>query len=97
MITYREQIIETINNLIEARQIVFEQIINLAMSDELKHLQDAFDEGDVYSFSLKHFENLEDENIQNLVKLCQTNEQTIFSMMNTNGIKDEEVNLNEDN
>ena len=97
MITYREQIIETINILIEARQIIFEQIVNLAISGELKHLQDAFDEGDVYSFSLKHFENMEDENIQNLAKLCKTNEQTIFSMMNINGIRDEEVNLNEEN
>ncbi len=97
MKNYREQIIETINNLIEARQIIFEQIINLAMSNELNHLEDAFEEGDIYSFSLKHFENMEDENIQNLVKLCKTTEQTIFSLMNLNNVKDEEVNLNEDN
>jgi len=67
------------------------------MSNELKHLQDAFDEGDIYSFSLKHFESMEDENIQTLVKLCKTNEQTIFSFMDMNGIQDDEVNLNEEN
>ncbi len=48
--TYREQIIETINNLIEARHIIFEQILNLAMSNEFSHLKDAFDQGDIYSF-----------------------------------------------
>lgn len=97
METYREQIIRTINNLIEARQIIFEQIVNLAMSNELEHLQDAFAEGDVYSFSLKHFENLEDVNIQNLIKLCKVTEKTIFSIMNINGIEDKEVNLDNEN
>jgi hypothetical protein len=95
MKTYREQIIETINNLIEAREIIFEQIVNLAMTNEYEHLQDAFADGDVYSFSLKHFENMEDVNIQNLVKLCIKTEKTIYSIINLNGIEENEVNLNE--
>ena len=70
-LTYREQIIQTINNLIEAREIIFEQIVNLAMSNEFSHLKDAFDQGDIYSFSLKHFEEMEDVNVQKIVKLCK--------------------------
>lgn len=70
-LTYREQIIETINNLIEARHIIFEQILNLAMSNEFSHLQEAFDQSDVYSFSLNHFEDMEDVNVQKMVKLCK--------------------------
>ena len=69
--TYREQIIETINNLIVARNIIFEQILNLAMSNEFSHLKDTFDQGDVYSFSLNHFEDIEDVNVQKMVKLCK--------------------------
>ena len=96
METYREQLIETINNLVEAREIIFEQVINLAMKNELKDVQDAFDVGDEYAFTLKQFENIEDVNVQNLVKLCQLTEQTIFNIMNLNDIKDEDVNLNEE-
>ena len=62
-LTYREQIIETINNLIEARHINFEQVLNLAMSNEFSYLKDAFDQGDIYSFSLNHFEDMEDVNV----------------------------------
>lgn len=93
-ITYREQITHIITNLIEAREIIFEQIVNLAMSNELKHLQDAFEQGDIYSFSLNHFEKIDDVNVQKLVKLCQKSEETIFTIMDLNGINENEVNLN---
>lgn len=41
------------------------------MSNEFRHLKDAFDQGDVYSFSLNHFEDMEDVNVQKMVKLCK--------------------------
>lgn len=94
-LTYREQIIETINNLIEARNVIFEQILNLAMSNEFSHLKDAFDQGDVYSFSLNHFEDMEDVNVQKMVNLCRKTEETVFTIMDLNGISENEVNLNE--
>ena len=94
-LTYREQIIQTINSLIEAREIIFEQIVNFAMSNEYKHLQDAFEQGDVYTFSLNHFENIDDVNVQKLVKLCRKTEETVFTIMDLNGINKNEVNLNE--
>ena len=95
-LTYREQIIQIINNLIEAREIIFEQIVNLAMSNEFKHLQNAFQHGDTYSFSLKHFEKIDEVNIQKLVKLCRFTESTVFTMMTLNGINNAEVNLIDD-
>ncbi len=95
-VTYREQIIQTINNLIEAREIMFEQIVNLAMSNEYKHLQDAFEQGDVYSFSLNHFEKMDDVNVQKLVKLCRRTEECIFTIMDLNGINKNEVNLTDE-
>ncbi len=95
-LTYREQIIEAINNLIEARHIVFEQILNPAMSNEFNHLKDAFDQGDVYSFSLNHFEDMEDVNVQKMVELCRKTEETVFTIMDLNGINENEVNLNEE-
>src|SRR5690554_2906162 len=95
-VTYREQIIQTINNLIEEREIIFEQIVNLAMSNEFSHLKDAFDQGDIYSFSLKHFEEMEDVNVQKIVKLCRKTEEIIFTIMDLNGINENEVNLNDE-
>ena len=92
----REHIIETINNLIDARELIFEQIVNLSMSNEYEYLQEVFEEGDHYEFSLNHFENMEDVNVQKLVRLCKLNEETVFTIMDLNGINECEVNLNND-
>lgn len=66
------------------------------MANEYEYLHEAFDEGDIYSFSLRHFEDMEDLNIQTMVKLCKKSEETIFSIMNLNGIQEKEINLNEE-
>ncbi|WP_144282156.1 hypothetical protein [Chryseobacterium echinoideorum] len=94
-LTYREQIIESINKLIETRYTIFEQIINLAMSNEFSHLKDVFDQGDIYSFSLNHFEDVEDVNVQKMIVLCKKTEEIIFTIMDLNGINENEVNLND--
>lgn len=95
-LTYRKKITHTLNNLIEAREIIFEQIVNLAMSNEFKHIEDTFEPGEVYNFSLEHFEDMEDVNVQKMVKLCRETEKTIFTIMDLNGIKENEVNLGEE-
>lgn len=94
-LTYREQIIESKNKLIETRYTIFEQIINLAMSNEFSHLKDVFDQGDIYSFSLNHFEDVEDVNVQKMIVLCKKTEEIIFTIMDLNGINENEVNLND--
>ena len=92
-INYKSQIIEVVNHLISSREIVFEQIVNLAMSNEYKSLNEMFEIGEDFEFSLQHFEDLEDLNVQNLVSLCKKTEKTIFTLMNLNNIDDVEVNL----
>ena len=89
----RGKILEVLENLIEARDIVFTQIVNLAMSEELKHLENAFDVGDEYDFKLKHFESIEDVNVKKLIILCKHMEETIFAIMDLNGISENEVNI----
>ena len=93
---YRNQIIATIIKLIETREIIFTQIINITMSTEYEFMDKTFDEDDVFKFSLSHFEKMEDINIQKLVKHCKKTEQIIFTIMDLNGIKETEVNLNEE-
>lgn len=93
-LTYREQIIETLNNLIETREIIFTQIINLAMSNEYKDLHKTFEIGEKYNFTLNHFKKMEDINIRKMVSLCKNTEKVIFTIMNLNGIDENEINLN---
>ena len=88
---YRKQIIKTINKLIKARGKLLGLIISLAFTKEYKHLQDSFDIGDIYTFSLKQFEGAEDINLQNLVKLCKQHEKTISELININNIDDREI------
>jgi len=90
---YREKVIKAVNHLIEAREIIFGQILNLAMSNEYKDLHEAFEEGEAFTFHLRHFEKMEDLNVQKMVELCRKTEEVTFSIMNLNGINDNEVNL----
>lgn len=87
------EIIEVIESLVEARDIIFTQIVNLAMSGEMSHIESAFDIGETYNFTLSHFEDVEDINVQKLVSLCKNAEETVFSLMNLNGINENEINL----
>ncbi|WP_262907421.1 hypothetical protein [Chryseobacterium sp. MFBS3-17] len=38
----RQEITDTLNSLISVRHTIFEHIINLAMTGEMSHLEDAF-------------------------------------------------------
>ncbi len=89
----KTKILETIENLVEARDIIFTQIVNLSMSGEMNHIESAFDIGDYYNFTLSHFEEIEDINVQKLVSLCKKTEETVFALMNLNRINENEVNI----
>lgn len=87
-------IIQIINNLIVSRNIVFDQIVVFAMETDFKHIKDAFDIGDTYIFELKHFEETQNTELYRLVQVCKELEGTILSLMNLNGINENEVNFN---
>ena len=93
MQTYREQIISVVNNLSEAREIIFGQIVSFGMKKEFPKIDEALDEGDTYSFELAHFEDAKDINLARLVELCKKVEATIFDLIDLNQIKDEELDL----
>jgi hypothetical protein len=90
---YREQILENINQLSEARNIIFFEIVNLAMKFEHSDIDNTFEEGDQYTFTLQQFENSKDVNVQKLVELCKKVEETVFTLMDLNGIDEDEVEL----
>lgn len=89
----KTKILTAIKNLIEVRELIFTQIVNLAMSGKMSQIEKTFQEGDEYTFVLAHFENIEDENVKVLVSLCKKTENAVYTIMNLNGITDKEVNL----
>ena len=89
----KTDIINVIEQLVEAREIIFSQIVNLAMSGEMLHITNTFDVGEKYSFVISHFEGIRDVNVRKLVMLCKRTEKTIFTLMNLNGINQNEVKL----
>ena len=93
MKSHKIQLIETLENISDARNIIFTQIVNLSMSGELKDIENAFDIGDKYNFNLKQFENTKDINVRKLVTLCKKIEETFFTIMDLNGINENDVKI----
>jgi len=73
---------------------VFGCVVSLAMTNHLKEIDDAFEIGDVFEFQHAHFEDLEDNNIQNMLALCKSMDEIISQLMNINGIQNDEVDIN---
>jgi len=88
---YKERLIETLSVLSEIREKTFMQLLNLAMENELKEIDDAFEEGDKFVFELSQFEGLTDTNVQKLVDLCKNIESAYYDMIDLNGINEEEI------
>ena len=89
--SYREFIIQTINTLVECDNQIFTEGLNLLMNNELKQIDEVFEEGDVFEFSINHLENSTDTNVQLILKTIKEIRQTINSLQNLNLIKDEEI------
>lgn len=93
MKTQRELMVSAIQDLITCRNNIFDNIVNLAMSGELSHLADAVDIGEKYEFKMNHFRNLEDKNVNTLIKICEVIESEIPVLMDENDIDITELNF----
>ena len=89
--TYKELIIQTINTLIECDNQIFTEGLNILMNNELKEIDEVFEEGDIYEFNINHLENSADTNVQLILKTIKKIRQSINSLQNLNLIKDEEI------
>lgn len=93
MRTQRELMVTAIQDLIICRNSIFDNIVNLAMSGELSHLADAIDIDEKYEFKMNHFRNLEDKNVNTLIKICEVIESEIPVLMDENDIDITELNF----
>ena len=88
---YKQCIIDTIQKLQESGDGVFTQAINLAMKGERKDLNDRFETGDEVRFYMEDLESVTDPNVQKLVALLDSIEETMHSLTNINGLNNEDL------
>ncbi len=88
---YRENLKEALKNLIRVNESIYGSIIDVSMQGELKDFNDAVPIGEVHQLDFELFKNSDDTNIQLLIKLMETVDETFESIKNINSIKlDEE-------
>lgn len=88
---YRENIKEALKNLIRVNESIYGSIIDVSMQGDLKDFNDAVPIGEVHHFDFELFKNSDDTNVQLLIKLMETVDETFESIKNINSIKlDEE-------
>lgn len=87
---YRENLKEALLNLIRVNESIYSSIIDVSMQGELKEFNDAVPIGETHQLDWELFKNSEDTNIQLLVKLMETVDETFESIKNINSINLEE-------
>lgn len=83
---YRECLEEALENLATVNQSIFDTMIPLLMSGEMKDWSAEVPIGEVHNFDWELFKNSGDTNIQLLVKVMETVDQAYNSIKNINGI-----------
>ncbi|WDF67437.1 hypothetical protein PQ465_14115 [Sphingobacterium oryzagri] len=92
---YRPQIVKSLRTLLVSREHLFTDVLNIATAGEMRHIMDAFEEGDVYDFQLSHVEDLKDPNVKKLVHLIQEIDHVLEEIKTSNHIEDKEFCLDE--
>ncbi len=93
MITYREHLVAAMQDMIKMQYILFENIVNLSLTGEMKHLQGFVDEDESYAFTMNHFRGVEDPNVQSLIQLCDIIQQKLTELMEKNNIEYKDIDL----
>jgi len=87
---YRDSLGEALKNLVEVNLMIYNSLTSIAMTGELKEWSESVPIGEIHNFPFDLFKNCEDTNVQLLVKLIETVEQTYQTIKNVNAIKTED-------
>jgi len=87
---YRETLKDALKNLSEVNLMIYNSLIPIAMTGELKEWNESVPVGEIHNFPFDLFKSCEDANVQLLVKLIETVEETYQTIKNVNAIKTEE-------
>lgn len=93
---YKIHLIEAINSLFEAEQILFTSALNLAWEGELSHLKDAYEVGDIMDFDFNVIKSVKDPNVQKIVALMNPLIEAAQYLKNVNRITDEDLGWEDD-
>ena len=83
---YRENLKEALKNLIKVNESIYGSIIDVSMQGDLKQFNDSVPIGEVHQLDFELFKNSDDTNIQLLIKLMETVDETFESIKNINSI-----------
>jgi hypothetical protein len=83
---YRENLKETLKNLIKINQSIYSSLIDISVQGELKEWNNSVPIGETHQFDFQIFKNSDDTNIQLLVKLMESVDETYESIKNINSI-----------
>ena len=92
---YKETLKDALKNLYEVNGMIFNSMVPVAMTGELKEWSNSVPIGEEHNFPFDLFKNCEDTNIQLLVKLIEQVDETYQSIKNLNAIETEEEDLPE--
>ena len=87
---YRDSLKDALKNLIEVNGLLFNSLIPISMTGELKDWSKSVPIGETHQFNFELFKNCEDTNIQLLVNLIEKVDETYRTIKNVNAIEMEE-------
>ena len=91
MKAYRHYVIKTLEVLEDSHGFIFAELLNLALTGEMKDIMSAFESGDSYDFQYAHFEDLQDTIIQKLIGLLRHIDEIFKTIKEENNILSEEI------
>lgn len=83
---YKSNIKSALENLIKVNESIFNSLIDISMQGDLKEWNNSVPIGETHQFDFELFKNSDDTNIQMLVKLIETVDETFESIKNINSI-----------
>lgn len=87
---YRECLKDALKNLVTVNETIYDSIVPIAMTGELKEWSKSVPIGEVHHFDFELFKNCADTNLQLLIKLIEKVDETYHSIKNINGIEIED-------
>lgn len=91
MTAYKENIINTYKYLNSVRNDLLTHSLHIAISGEMKEINEAFEVGDIYNFDIEQFKGSNDINLNKLITFYEDLENLMDSIANINAITEEDL------
>jgi len=89
--SYRDFLMKTILFLEETSGNLFAQILNLASHSDFPMLRENFENGEIFNFNIKMFEDSKDQNVLKLIQLYELIEEQRLTIIEKNKISEKDL------